>query len=172
MKTYTRVIVERRGGPEVLRVFQEPLREPCRGEIRVATIASGVSFADIFMREGFHPEALLRSFPFTPGWDIVGRVDALGAGAEGLAPGDIVAAMPIVGGYSEFVFVAPEELVPVPAGVDPIEAVCLPLNYVTAYQMLHRAASVQAGEKVLIHSAAGGVGTALAQLGRLAGLEM
>jgi NADPH:quinone reductase-like Zn-dependent oxidoreductase len=172
LKTYARVVIERRGGPEVLRVVQEPLREPGPGEVRVRTIASGVSFADIFMREGFHPEALLRSFPFTPGWDIVGRVDALGAGAEGLAPGDIVAAMPIVGGYSEFVFVAPEELVPVPAEVDPVEAVCLPLNYVTAYQMLHRAASIQAGEKVLIHSAAGGVGTALAQLGRLLGLEM
>jgi NADPH2:quinone reductase len=172
LKTYARVIVERRGGPEVLRVVQEPLREPYRGEIRVATIASGVSFADIFMRERIHPEALLRSFPFTPGWDIVGRVDALGAGVSGFAPGDIVAAMPIVGGYSEFVFLAPEELVPVPLEVDPIEAACLPLNYVTAYQMLHRAASIKAGEKVLIHSAAGGVGTALAQLGRLVGLEM
>jgi NADPH2:quinone reductase len=124
------------------------------------------------MREGFHPEALLRSFPFTPGWDIVGQVDALGAEASGLAPGDIVAALFIVGGYSEFVFLAPEELVPVPSDVDPIEAVCLPLNYVTAYQMLHRAASVQLGEKVLIHSAAGGVGSALAQLGRLAELTM
>jgi NADPH2:quinone reductase len=165
-------MVERRGGPEVLQVVREPLREPARGEVRVRTLAAGVSFADIFMREGFHPEALLRSFPFTPGWDVVGRVDALGAGASGVATGDVVAAMPIVGGYSEFVFLAPEELVPVPAGVDPVEAACLPLNYVTAYQMLHRAASAQAGEKALIHSAAGGVGTALAQLGRLLGLEM
>jgi NADPH2:quinone reductase len=172
LETYTKVMFERRGGPEVLRVVREPLREPGRDEIRIRTLAAGVSFADIFMREGFHPEALLRSFPFTPGWDIVGQVDAVGAGASGFAPGDIVAAMPIVGGYSEFVFLAPEELVPVPDDVDPIEAVCLPLNYVTAHQMLHRAASMQAGEKVLIHSAAGGVGTALAQLGRLAELKM
>jgi len=124
------------------------------------------------------PELLCALTPFTAvcGFrlvdDIVGQVDALGAGASGFTPGDIVAALPIVGGYSEFVFLAPEELVAVPEHVDPIEAVCLPLNYVTAHQMLHRAASIQAGERILIHSAAGGVGTALAQLGRLAGLEM
>ena len=165
------MVVTRRGGPEVLRIVEEALREPAPGEVRIRTLVAGVSFADIFMREGFHPESILRRTPFTPGWDIVGRVDAVGAGVTAVCVGDLVAAMPIVGGYSEVVYLPEEEPVPVPPGVDPAEAVSLILNYVTAYQMLHRTARVQPGEAVLVHSAAGGVGTALLQLGRLAGLE-
>jgi NADPH:quinone reductase-like Zn-dependent oxidoreductase len=84
----------------------------------------------------------------------------------------MVAALPIHGAYAEFVCLPQHELVPVPSGVDPAEAVSLVLNYITAYQMLHRSARVRPGQRVLIHGAAGGVGTALLQLGRLAGLEM
>jgi NADPH2:quinone reductase len=122
------------------------------------------------MREGVHPET--PRLPFTPGWDLVGAVDRLGAGVSGIAPGQIVAALPIHGAYAEFVCLPQRELVPVPPGLDPAEAVSLVLNYVTAYQMLHRSAKVGAGQRVLIHGAAGGVGSALLQLGRLAGLEM
>ena len=93
-------------------------------------------------------------------------------GSLGIAPGQIVAALPIHGAYAEFVCLPPRELVPVPSGVDAAEAVSLVLNYVTAYQMLHRSAKVRPGQRVLIHGAAGGVGTALLQLGRLAGLEL
>ena len=89
-----------------------------------------------------------------------------------MKPGQIVAAMPISGGYAEFVCLPPRELVPVPSGLDAAEAVCLVLNYVTAYQMLHRSADVRPGQRALIHGAAGGVGSALLQLGRLLGLEM
>lgn len=169
---FKRVIATRRGGPEVLQIREEELAEPGPGEVRVRVLAAGVSFADIFMREGFHPEALLRRFPFTPGWDIVGVVDALGVGVAGLELGQRVAALPIVGGYSEFAFLAAEELVPVPPGVDAAEAVSLILNYVTAYQMLHRSAQARTGELALVHSAAGGVGTALLQLGAIAGLQL
>lgn len=171
-RTYRRVVVTRRGGPEVLRVVEEALRAPGPGEVRIRTLAAGVSFADIFMREGFHPESILRRTPFTPGWDIVGRIDAAGAGVSAVSPGDRVAALPIVGGYSEVVYLPEAELVPVPRGVDPCEAVSLVLNYVTAHQMLHRTARVRPEQAVLVHSAAGGVGTALLELGRLAGLEM
>jgi NADPH2:quinone reductase len=122
------------------------------------------------MREGLHPET--PSVPFTPGWDLIGIVDRLGAGASGIEPGQVVAALPIVGAYAEFVCLPQRELVPVPSGLDPAEAVSLVLNYVTAYQMLHRSAKVRRGQRVLIHGAAGGVGSALLQLGRLAGLEM
>jgi NADPH2:quinone reductase len=80
--------------------------------------------------------------------------------------------MPISGAYAEFVCLPPRELVPVPAGLDPAEAVSLVLNYITAYQMLHRSAKVKPGQRVLIHGDAGGVGTALLQLGGLVGLEM
>jgi NADPH2:quinone reductase len=122
------------------------------------------------MREGMHPET--PPLPFTPGWDMVGVVDRLGVGVSGIEPGQIIAALPISGAYAEFVCLPQRELVPVPSGVDAAEAVCLVLNYVTAYQMLHRSARVGAGQRVLIHGAAGGVGTALLQLGRLAGVEM
>jgi NADPH2:quinone reductase len=84
----------------------------------------------------------------------------------------MVAALPVHGAYAEFVCLPERELVPVPSGFDAAEAVSLILNYVTAYQMLHRSAKVRAGQRVLIHGAAGGVGTALLQLGRLAGLKM
>jgi NADPH2:quinone reductase len=121
-------------------------------------------------REGVHPET--PPVPFTPGWDLVGVVDRLGEGVSGIEPGQTVAALPIHGSYAEFVRLPQRELVPVPPGLDAAEAVSLVLNYVTAYQMLHRSAKVRPGQRVLIHGAAGGVGTALLQLGRLAGLEM
>lgn len=89
-----------------------------------------------------------------------------------LEPGQVVAALPIRGAYAEYVCLPQRELVPVPTGLDAAEAVSLLLNYVTAYQMLHRSAKVRPGQRVLIHGASGGVGTALLQLGRLDGLEM
>ncbi|HSB79939.1 MAG TPA: zinc-binding dehydrogenase, partial [Candidatus Methylomirabilis sp.] len=101
-----------------------------------------------------------------------GVVDRLGAGTAGFEPGQRVAALPIHGAYAEFVCLPPRELVPVPPGVDAAEAVSLVLNYITAYQMLHRSAHVRPGQRGLIHGAAGGVGSALLQLGRLAELEM
>jgi NADPH2:quinone reductase len=125
---------------------------------------------DLMMREGIHPET--PRVPFTPGWDLVGVVDRLGEGVSGIEPGQAVAALPIFGAYAEFVCLPQRELVPVPPGLDAAEAVSLILNYITAYQMLHRSAKVRAGQRVLIHGAAGGVGSALLQLGRLAGLEM
>jgi NADPH:quinone reductase-like Zn-dependent oxidoreductase len=99
-------------------------------------------------------------------------VDRIGDGISVLEPGQIVAALPISGAYAEYVCLHQGELVPVPSGLDAAEAVSLVLNYVTAYQMLHRSAKVRRGQRVLIHGAAGGVGSALLQLGRLAGLEM
>jgi len=167
---HTRVIVTRYGGPEVLRVVEEECPDPKEGEVRVRVRAAGVSMPDIMAREGLHPET--PPIPYTPGWDLVGVVDRLGSGVSGMEPGQTVAAMPIHGAYAELVCLPQRELVPVPSGLDAAEAVSLVLNYVTAFQMLHRSAKVEAGQRVLIHGAAGGVGTALLQLGRLAGLEM
>jgi NADPH:quinone reductase-like Zn-dependent oxidoreductase len=165
-----RVIVTRYGGPDALRVMEEECPEPKSGEVRVRVLAAGVSLPDVMMREGIHPET--PRVPFTPGWDLVGVVDRLGDRVSGIKTGQAVAALPIAGAYAEFVCLAQRELVPVPSGLDPAEAVSLILNYVTAYQMLHRSAHVSSGQRVLIHGAAGGVGTALLQLGRVAGLEM
>jgi NADPH:quinone reductase-like Zn-dependent oxidoreductase len=167
---HTRVIVTHYGGPDALRVIEEECPEPKSGEVRVKVLAAGVSLPDLLMREGVHPEK--PRLPFTPGWDLIGVVDRVGADISGIEPGQIVAALPISGAYAEFVCLPQRELIAVPSGLDTAEAVSLVLNYVTAYQMLHRSAKVRSGQRVLIHSAAGGVGSALLQLGHLARLEM
>jgi NADPH2:quinone reductase len=167
---HTRIVVTHYGGPDALRVVEEECPEPENGAVRVKVLAAGVSLPDVMAREGVHPET--PPVPFTPGWDLVGVVDRAGDGVYGIEPGQIVAALPIHGAYAEFVCLPQRELVPVPSGLEAAEAVSLVLNYVTAYQMLHRSAEVGPGQRVLIHGAAGGVGTALLQLGRLAGLEM
>jgi NADPH2:quinone reductase len=167
---HTRIIVTHYGGPDALQVVEEERPEPKAGEVRVRVLAAGVALPDIMAREGIHPET--PPVPFTPGWDLVGVVDRIGKSVVGIEQGQTVAAMPIHGAYAEFVCLPQRELVPVPAGLDAAEAVSLILNYITAYQMLHHSARVKQGQRVLIHGAAGGVGTALLQLGRLAGLEM
>jgi NADPH2:quinone reductase len=167
---HKRIIVSHYGGPDELRVVEEECPEPKRGEARVRVLAAGVALPDVMMREGIHPET--PRLPFTPGWDLVGMVDRLGDGVSGIQAGQTVAALPISGAYAEFVCLPQRELVPVPTALDAAEAVSLVLNYVTAYQMLHRSVHVRADQLVLIHGAAGGVGSALLQLGRLAGLEM
>lgn len=164
---YTRMIVTHYGGPDALRVVEEECPEPKDGEVRVRVLAAGVSLPDLLMREGVHPET--PRLPFTPGWDLIGVVDKVGGGISGIEPSQIVAALPIHGAYAEFVCLPQRELVPVPSGLDAAEAVSLILNYITAYQMLHRSAKVRSGQRALIHGTASGVGSALLQLGRLAG---
>lgn len=164
--TYRRIIVNRK---RRLELVEEDLPNPRPGEVRLRILAAGVSLPDVMMREGIHPEA--RRPPFTPGWDVVGVVDALGEGVAAVPLGETVAALPIVGGYAEYLCLAETELIHVPPQLDPAEAVCLILNYVTAYQMLHRSAQARAGETALIHGAAGGVGTALLQLAQQQGIQ-
>jgi NADPH2:quinone reductase len=162
---YRRIIVSRR---RQLELVEEDLPNPGPGEVRLKILAAGVSYPDVMMRQGIHPEA--RRLPFTPGWDVVGTVDMLGEGVEAMPLGATCAAMPIVGGYAEYLCLPATELVRVPPNLDPAEGVCLILNYVTAYQMLHRSAQAKPGESALIHGAAGGVGTALLQLARMHGI--
>ncbi|MEB3336695.1 MAG: medium chain dehydrogenase/reductase family protein [Leptolyngbyaceae bacterium] len=167
---YRHVVITRPGGPEVLQMVEDELPEPKAGEVRVKVLATGVAFTDVMMREGVYPG--VPKLPYSPGYDIVGTVDKLGAGVVSLAVGERIVALTMVGGYSEFLCVPAADLVSVPVGVDPVQAVSLVLHYTTAYQMLHRVARVKAGERIVIHGAGGGVGTALLELGRLADLEM
>lgn len=166
----TRIVVARYGGPEVLQAIEEECPQPGTGEVRVKVLAAGVSLPDVLAREGVHPET--PRVPYTPGWDLFGVVDQIGRGVEGFKAGQTVAAMPIHGCYAQYVCLQQPKLVPVNGDLDPAEAVAVVLNYTTAYQMLHRSAKVKPGQRVLIHGASGGVGTAFLQLGRLAGLEM
>jgi NADPH2:quinone reductase len=167
---HTRIIVTRYGGPETLQVIEEECPQPTPGQVRVKVLAAGVSLPDVLAREGVHPET--PRVPYTPGWDLVGVVDQISAGVSGIELGQTLAAMPISGCYAQYVCLPQRKFIRVPAGLDPAEGVAVILNYITAYQMLHRSAKVKAGQHVLIHGASGGVGTALLQLGRLAGVEM
>jgi len=170
---YKHIVISQIGGPENLLLVEDDLREPGPNEVRVKVLFAGVSFADILMRQGVHPESWnLGRTPFTPGWDIVGAVDKLGNKVSSWHIGQIVTALPVVGGYSEYIFMSSNDLVAVPIGLDPAEVVSLVLNYITAYQMLHRCAHIKSGESILINGgAAGGVGTALLQLGKLVNLD-
>jgi NADPH:quinone reductase-like Zn-dependent oxidoreductase len=169
---YHRIVVSRHGGPDVLQVVEEDLPEPKAGEVRVKVLAAGVSGFDRMIRSISVPGT--PRVPFTPGGDIVGVVDKLGEGVSTVELEQRVAGWTFGdgGGYAEFICRPAIHLVPVPSGLDPAEAVCLVENYLTADLYLHRVASVQSGERILVHGAAGGVGTALIQLGKLAGLEM
>lgn len=165
-----RVLITAKGGPEVLKLVEEDLPQPSSGQVRVKVLAAGVAFADILMRHGLYPNQ--PPFPFPPGYDIVGEIDAIGEGVENFRVGHRVAVLTMTGGYSQFTIVPAIHLVPVPDGLDPAEAVALVLNYVTAYQMMHRVAQLRSGQSMLVHSAAGGVGSAALQLGKILGLKM
>ena len=165
-----RIVVSAFGGPDTLKYIEEALPEPGRREVRVKIQAAGVAYADVLMRRGLYPGT--PAPPFTPGYDLVGEVDAVGEGVTDFVMGQRVGALTVRGAYARFAVVPEELLVPVSDALDPAEAVCLILNYVTAYQMLHRVANVSTGRRILIHGAAGGVGTALLQLGSLHGLTM
>ena len=169
---YRRVMITEFGGPEVLEVVEEAtLPEPEAGEVRVRVQATSACFTDTMVRKGVY-YGLKQKPPFPPGYDLVGLVDKLGDGVTKFEVGQSVADLTVWGAYAEYICRSESSLVRVPAGLDPGEAVSLVLSYVTAYQMLHRSAEVQHGQSILVHAAGGAVGTALLELGRLAGLEM
>ena len=170
--SYKRVMITEFGSPDVLDVVEETsLPEPVPGQVRVKVLASGVAFTDTMIRKGQYPDVKQRP-PFSPGYDLVGMIDELGAGVTHLEIGQRIAELTVIGAHSEYLCLDAENLVPVPDGLDPAEAASLVLSYVTAYQMLHRVADIQPGERILVHGAGGAVGSAMLQLGRLLGLAM
>jgi NADPH2:quinone reductase len=167
MTTCKAVMLTKKGGPEVLEVVEVPVVEPGAGEVRIAVRATGAGGTDVTMRRGTYPYA--PPIPFVPGYEVVGDVEAVGPGVTTLRVGQRVAALLVHGGYAEKVVRRAEEFVPVPDGLGDAEAVALILNYVTAYQAIHRSAKVQAGQRVLVTGANGGVGSAALELLREAG---
>lgn len=167
-----RVVVVRRGGPEVLQLVEESMPEPAPGEVRLRVLAAGISAYDRMERSRWFPG--FPRPPYTPGLDLVGMVDALGAGVTEPVRGSVVAGGPYAQGgcYASDVCRAADTLVPVPDGVDLAEAVCLVTDYLTARHVMHDTAQVRLGERVLVQGAGGGVGTALLELSALAGLEV
>ena len=167
---YKSVIVTRRGGPEVLQIIENDLRMPSVGEVRIKILATPVSLPDVEARYGRSP--FKPKLPFVPGYAIIGVVDAIGEDVTKAEVGDRVAALTIHGGFAEYIFLGEKKLIPIPPTLDPVEVAPLILNYIVAYQTLHRTAKVEAGDKVLIIGASGGIGTAFLQLGKLADLTM
>ena len=166
MKT-TQVVMSHAGGPDVLRVEQRELPAPGPGQVVVKVEAAGVAFAEVQMLRGRY--FAQPKFPFVPGYDLVGRVEAAG---PGVSVSGRVATMTRTGAWSERVVVPEAHLVPVPEELDAGEVVALITNGVTAYQMIHRVAKVRAGQTVLVQGAGGGVGTLLVRLALRAGARV
>ena len=163
------VWITRVGPPEVLELREAPDPSPRAGEVRIRVRAVGVNFADIMARLGLYGDA--PKLPAVIGYEVAGDVDAAGEGV-GLAAGSRVLAMTRFGGYSDVVCVPAAQAVPLPEGMSYEEGAAVPVNYLTAYQMLIQMGSIKKGERVLIHSAAGGVGLASIDLCRIYGAEV
>ncbi len=164
------VVVTRRGGLEAVQIMENNLHPPSSGEARIRILATPVCQDDVAIRAGNRP--FLKKPPFVPGYAFIGTVEAIGEDVTNVAVGDRVAALTQYGSHAEVIYWEAAKLVQVPETLDMAEAVTLVLNYLVAYQILHRVAQVKAGDKVLIVGASGGVGTAFLQLGQLAGLKM
>src|SRR5262245_19144217 len=159
------------GDPDGLAVVDAPLPTVGRGEGRVRVLASSVEYTDVTIRRHLYPWVLRRP-PFVIGYDVVGEIDQLGDGVSGFQTGDRVADITVLGSNAAYRTLRADRVTRVPASVDAAEAATLILSWTTAYQLLHRAARVQRGQRVLVQGAAGAVGQALLALGRMAGLEL
>lgn len=166
------VRVSRFGDADGLEVADESLPTAGPGEVRVRVLASGVEFTDVVIRRHLYPQTMMLRPPFTMGYDVVGEIDQLGEGANGFEIGDRVADMTVVGSNAAYRTLRASQIARVPPGVDPAEVAALILSWTTAYQLLHRTARVQHGQRALVQGAAGAVGQALLVLGRMAGLEL
>src|SRR5437762_8894007 len=159
------IVIARYGAPEVLEPREAPTPVPAEGEVRIAVRAAGVNFADVLGRIGLYPDA--PKLPFVAGYEVAGRVDAVGSGVTRIAVGDRVVALTRFGGYATEVVVPASYVFPFHPELSDAEAAALPVNYLTALLALYRLANVMAGETVLVHGAGGGVGIAAIQLARL-----
>ena len=166
------VQVKHFGDADGLEVVDAPMPTAGPGEVRVRVLASSLQYTDVLIRRHLYPQTARRQPPFTLGYDVVGEIDQIGEGVGGFALGDRVADMTVLGSNVGYRTLKPADLTRVPPGVDAAEAATLILSWTTAYQLLHRAARVQRGQRVLVQGAAGAVGQALLVLGRLAGLEL
>lgn len=168
-----RVVVPRAGGYDRLVLESAPDPVPGAGEVVVATDAIGVNYADCIVRMGLYESAKKYvGWPITPGFEIAGRVVAIGEGVRDVAIGANVIAVTRFGGYATHVCVPQDQLFRVPRAFDAKRAAAFPAIFLTAYYALFDLANVRPGWRVLVHSAAGGVGGALLQLGKHAGCTM
>ena len=152
------------GGPEKLQLRESPDPNPTRGEVRVRVKASGVNFADILARQGLYPDS--PRIPCVVGYEVSGTVDAIGPGVDQSWVGKDVFALTRFGGYSDVLVVPENQVFAKPASLSHEQAVAIPVNYLTAWQLLVVVGSLKREEIVLIHNAGGGVGLAAIDIAR------
>jgi NADPH2:quinone reductase len=167
--TYRAAMLTKKGGPEALQIVELPVAPPGPGQLRVQVRAAGVGSTDLIMLAGKYRYA--PKIPMVPGYEVAGGVEAIGPGVTGFKVGDRVAALTVYGGFAELLVREAEHFLPIPDAVSDRDAAAVILNYVTAWQMIHRVAVVKPGQTTLVTGAAGGVGTAALQLLRLAGVK-
>jgi NADPH:quinone reductase-like Zn-dependent oxidoreductase len=158
------------GRPETLVVKEAPDPEPQAGEVRIRVEASGVNFADIMGRMGLYPDC--PPIPVVVGYEVAGSVDAVGLGADPGWVGRDVFAVTRFGGYSDVVCVPENQVFVRPSGMSPHEGAALPVNYLTAWQLVVVMGGLKLGETMLVHSAGGGVGIAATQISKHIGAKV
>jgi synaptic vesicle membrane protein VAT-1 len=164
------VVIPRHGGPEVLEVQERPDPPVGPGQVRVAVQAAGINYADLLARSGAYPDA-----PPTPcvvGYEVAGEVESAGDGVEDFKPGDRVMAGTRFGGHAELVTVPAEQAIPLPKSFSFEQGAAFPVNYATAYAGLVIMGGLKPSERVLIHTAAGGVGISATQIAKRIGAEI
>ncbi len=168
--TWSKIVLTGFGGPDRLEIETvETVPQPRGAEVRIRVLVTSAAFTDVMIRKGLYPDVKERP-PFTPGYDLVGVVDATGPDATRFRPGERVAELTTIGAHAEYLCLPEDGLTRVPAGVGEVDALGMILSAVTPYQMLHRVAKARAGQSLLIHGAGGAVGTAMLQLARDAGI--
>jgi len=175
MATMKAVRIHDYGGPEVLRYEDAPRPEAGPGEVLIRVHAAGVNPVDWKVRAGFARDRLKYKMPFIPGWDLSGVIAAVGSGVSRLKVGDEVYSRPDIardGSYAEYIVVKESEVAPKPASIDHVHAAAVPLAALTAWQALFDAARLSAGQTVLIHGAAGGVGSFAVQFAKIKGARV
>lgn len=164
------VVITKHGGPEVFEIQERPDPELGPGEVRIEVAAAGINFADVMARMGLYQDA-----PPTPcvvGYEVAGTILELGEGVEGLVPGQRVLAGTQFGGYASQVVVPSGDVVPLPDRLSFEQGAAVPVNYATAWAGLVGYGVLEAGERVLVHSAGGGVGIAATQIAKKVGAEV
>jgi NADPH:quinone reductase-like Zn-dependent oxidoreductase len=173
-----KIVIAKPGGYDALQLVDalDPLPGP--GEVRVRVEACGVNYADGIIRMGLYASAKeLHGYPITPGFEVAGVIDSLGPPLEGATPsslrvGQRVVALTLFGGYTSHLCLRTDYVFPLPDNLTTQQAAALPAVFLTAWFMVHEQLHPRPGQRWLVHSAAGGVGGALVQLGRLCGAEV
>lgn len=167
-----RIVIAKPGGFDALALVESPDPLPKAGEVRLRVEACGVNYADGIIRMGLYESAKrLHGYPITPGFEVAGVVDALGDGVDGWRIGERAIGVTLFGGYTSAICLPIDRVFATPSALSSEQAAAIPTVFLTAWFMAHRQVHPRAGERWLVHSAAGGVGGALLQLARLAGVE-